>query len=299
MRKVLRALWNVLTSPFRLILWLIRKILAIPKGIGRISDRIDHFFSEEPEDAPLPDAFAKAVAQPEGVFEHLDALRMHLLRSVLYVGVMTVIAFIFADRLIDLLAQPIGGKGNLTAIDPTEQVGVFMRVSLLAGFAAALPLVAFEVYLFIAPGLSPKSRKFGLVALPLVTLFFIAGIVFANQVMIPPALRILTNFMDIPTQLRPSTFINFVTGVLFWIGAAFQFPFLIYVLASIGLVRAKSLARQWRLAVVVMAVMAAAITPTVDPVNMAIVMGPMTVLYFISIGLAYIAQRGRAQPRAA
>jgi sec-independent protein translocase protein TatC len=295
MRKVFRAIWNVLTSPFRFILWIVRKIFAIPKGMRRISERVNNFFSEEPEDAPLPDAFAKAVAQPEGVFEHLDVLRRHLFRAVIYVAVATLIAFIFADRLIEILALPIGGKQNLTAIDPTEQVGVFMRVSLLAGFAAALPFVAFELYLFVAPGLSPKSRKFGLVALPLVTVFFIAGMIFANQVMIPPALRILTNFMDIPTQLRPSTFINFVTGLLFWIGAAFQFPFLIYVLASIGLVKARGLARQWRMAVVVMAVMAAAITPTVDPVNMALVMGPMTVLYFISIGLAYIAQRGRAQ----
>jgi sec-independent protein translocase protein TatC len=294
MRKFFRALWNGITSPFRFLGRILKKILAIPRGIGRFSKRIQNFFTEEPEDAPLPDAFAKAVAQPEGVFEHLDVLRVHLLRAVLYVAVGTVLAFIFADRLIDLLAQPIGGKQNLTAIDPTEQVGVFMRVSLLAGFAAALPFVAFELYLFIAPALSPKSRKFGLFALPLVTVFFIAGMVFANQVMIPPALRILTNFMDIPTQLRPSTFINFVTGLIFWIGAAFQFPFLIYVLASIGLVKANSLARQWRIAIVVIAVASAAITPTVDPVNMSLVMGPMIILYFLSIGLAHLAQRGRA-----
>ncbi len=297
MRKFFKALWNVIASPFRFLWQILQKIFAIPRAFSRLSTRIHNFFTEEPEDAPLPDAFAKAVAQPEGVFEHLDALRKHLLRSVIYVAIGTLFAFIYADRLIDLLAQPIGGKQNLTAIDPTEQVGVFMRVSLLAGFAVALPFVAFEIYLFIAPGLSPKSRKFGLFALPLVTLFFIAGMIFANQIMIPPALRILTNFMDIPTQLRPSTFINFVTGLIFWIGAAFQFPFLIYVLASIGLIKANTLARQWRIAIVVIAVAAAAITPTVDPVNMSLVMGPMIILYFLSIILAYVAQRGRSPAR--
>jgi sec-independent protein translocase protein TatC len=169
-----------------------------------------------------------------------------------------------------------------------------MRVALLAGFAAALPLVAFELYLFIAPGLSPKSRLFGLIAMPLVALFFLAGMAFADLVMLPPALRILLHFVPgMQTQVRPSSYIGFVTTLLFWIGAAFQFPFLIYVLASIGLVRARGLANQWRLAVVIIAVISAAITPTVDPVNMSLVMGPMIVLYFFSISLAYLAQRGR------
>jgi sec-independent protein translocase protein TatC len=80
---------------------------------------------------------------------------------------------------------------------------------------------------------------------------------------------------------------------MFWIGVAFEFPLVIYFLASLGLVRAKFLIDQWRLAIVIIAVMAAIITPTVDPVNMSLVMGPMIVLYFLSIGLAYLAQRGR------
>jgi sec-independent protein translocase protein TatC len=80
---------------------------------------------------------------------------------------------------------------------------------------------------------------------------------------------------------------------LFWIGVTFEFPLAIYVLASLGLVKAKTLATQWRLAIVVIAVLAAAITPTVDPVNMGLVMAPMVVLYFFSIFLARLAQRGR------
>jgi sec-independent protein translocase protein TatC len=80
---------------------------------------------------------------------------------------------------------------------------------------------------------------------------------------------------------------------MFWLGMAFQFPLVIYVLARIGLVSAKFLAEQWRLAIVIIAVLSAMITPTIDPVNMALVMGPLIVLYFISIGLAILAQRGR------
>ncbi len=293
MRKWFRAIWNVLTFPFRFLLWILRKLLAIPRGIGGISKEIQEFFTEEPEDAPLPDAFAKAVAQPEGIFEHIDALRKNIFRSVIYIAIATLFCFFFAQRMIAFLAEPIGGPGVLVAIDPTELVGVFMKVSLLGGFAIALPFVAFELYLFIAPGISASSRKFGIIALPLVTVFFIAGMAFAYYVMMPTALPFLLNFMNMRTQVRPSSYIGFVTGLLFWIGAAFEFPFLIYVLAVIRLVNARVLLNQWRIAVVIIAVAAAAITPTVDPVNMSLVMGPMIVLYFLSIGLAYLAQRGR------
>jgi sec-independent protein translocase protein TatC len=80
---------------------------------------------------------------------------------------------------------------------------------------------------------------------------------------------------------------------MFWIGIAFQFPLIIYVLARVGLVRSKVLLDQWRIAIVIIAVLSAAITPTIDPVNMALVMGPMIVLYFLGIFLAKVAERGR------
>jgi sec-independent protein translocase protein TatC len=80
---------------------------------------------------------------------------------------------------------------------------------------------------------------------------------------------------------------------MFWIGVTFEFPLAIYLLANLGLIKAKTLALQWRFAIVIIALIAAIITPTVDPVNMGLVMIPMIVLYFISIGLAFIAQRNR------
>jgi sec-independent protein translocase protein TatC len=99
--------------------------------------------------------------------------------------------------------------------------------------------------------------------------------------------------MGMTTELRPSNYVRFVTAILFWIGIAFQFPLVIYVLARIGLVSARFLLDQWRLAIVIIAIISAMITPTIDPINMAIVMTPLVVLYFLSIGLASIAQRGK------
>lgn len=292
MRKLLRTIWRIITAPFRFIRWLLRGIF---RWFSNTAENMRIFFTEEPEDEPLPDTFAKTVENPAGLLEHLDALRKHLLRSVLFLAITTAISFSFTQKFIDLLSLPIGGIGELRAIDPTESLGVFMRVALLSGFAIALPYIALELWMFAAPGLRRRSRFMGLIAIPAVVIFFLGGMAFAYFVMLPTALPFLLTFMGINTIPRPSSYISFVTGLMFWIGVSFEFPLVIYVLAGLGFVKAKFLAEQWRLAVVLIAILAAAITPTVDPVNMALVMGPMILLYFLSIGLAALAQRGRTQ----
>ena len=135
-----------------------------------------------------------------------------------------------------------------------------------------------------------------LTAIPAAFVLFLAGLAFAYFIMLPAALPFLLNFMGISTRVRPMNYVRFVTGLMFWIGVSFQFPLIIYALAGIGLVKARSLMNSWRLAIVGIAVLAAAVTPTVDPVNMALVMAPMVVLYFLSIGLAALAGRRRGQP---
>ena len=179
----------------------------------------------------------------------------------------------------------------------TESIGVFMNVALLSGVAIAMPYVAFEFWLFAAPGLRPRERLFGLVGIPLAAIFFIGGIAFTYYVLLPSALPFLLNFLGIKAQLRPTSYFSFITGLMFWIGVAFEFPLVIYVLTAIGFVKPQVLAKQWRIAVVIIAIVAAAITPTVDPVNMGLVMLPMIGLYFISIGLSFIAYGGRSHPQ--
>ncbi len=281
MRSLFSAIWKLLTAPFR---W-VRSMIA----------EIKIFLSEEPEDTPLSDSLEKAVKNPQSLLVHLDALRKHLLRSALVLALVTVISFAFASQIIDLLALPVGGIEALVAIDPTEPIGTFMRVSLLTAFAISLPYIILELWLFVAPGLSRSSRIFGLYAIPIAVIFFLGGMAFAYFILLPTAIPFLVNFGGITSQIRPSSYIRFVTSIMFWIGIAFQFPLIIYVLARVGLIRAKVLIDQWRLAVVIIAILSAAITPTIDPVNMALVMGPMILLYFIGFLLATIAERTRSR----
>lgn len=292
MRNRLRRIWRFITAPFRFIFWIFRKI---GEWFSNTYGIIKAFLTEEPEDEPLPDTFAKTMENPAGLLEHLDALRKHLLRATIFLIITTSLCFAFATQIIDLLAQPIGGIGALQAIDVTEPLGVFMRVSLLSGFTLALPYIAFEIWLFAAPGLHVRERRFGLIAIPLVLIFFVAGVLFSYFFMLPTALPFLLNFMEIPTIPRPSSYVGFVTSLLFWIGIAFEFPLVIYVLATLGFVNARLLTQQWRLAMVIIAIAAAMITPTIDPFSMMVVMAPLIILYFLSIGMAALAGRARSR----
>ena len=291
MRKIFSGLKWLITAPFRL-LW---AIISYPFRAYR---KVHSFLSAEPEEHELMDVVTGVVSDSDirqALWEQIEDLRKHLLRAIVGLALAVSISFIFTQPLINYLAQPAGGLDALIAIEVTESIGVFMKVALLSGLAISLPYIAFEFWLFAAPGLRPGSRKFGLIAIPLATFLFVCGMAFAYYIMMPAALPFLLNFMGIQADLRPASYFNFITGVMFWIGVAFEFPLVIYVLTAIGFVKPKALSENWRIAIVLIAVLAAAITPTVDPVNMALVMAPMSLLFFISIGLSQIAYRGKTR----
>jgi sec-independent protein translocase protein TatC len=286
MRKFLSNLWRIIATPFRIIFWIFRRL---GRGIKNVGRELSSFFGDEVEDAPVGDALTKAWEHPQELLVHIDALRKHLLRAVAALVITTALSFTFFEQILGFLSRPLQGE-KLVAIEVTEPIGTVMKVSLLTGVALAFPYIALEVWLFIAPGLSRKARIWGLLAIPVATIFFLGGMAFAYYAMLPAALPFLLNFMGITTIPRPSSYISFVTALMFWLGVFFEFPLVIFLLAKLGLVKASFLAKQWRFAVVIIAVIAAAITPTVDPVNMSLVMGPMVLLYFFSVLLAKIAQ---------
>lgn len=278
------TLLRILTLPFRIVY----------RWFANLFSDFREFFSPDPDDSPLPEAFAKTIENPYGVVEHLDALRKHLLRAVLFLALTTAVSFTFSAQLLEFFASPLeDGLASLVAIEPTEPIGTVMRVSLLSGFALAFPYIALEIWLFVGPGLSRRARFSGLLTIPVATIFFVTGMAFAYYVMLPNGLDFLLHVAGFETELTPSSYFKFVTNVVFWIGLVFEFPLVVFILAKLGLVNARSLARQWRMAIVVISVLAAMITPTVDPVNMSLIMGPMILLYFFSVFLAFIAQRSR------
>lgn len=231
------------------------------------------------------------------LMEHLIELRTRLM----WVGgsliIATLIAMIFAWDIVEILNRPLGDYVP-QAIGPTDNLVVFFKVALASGAAIAMPVIVYQLIAFIAPGLYPHERRALMLILPGAMVLFAVGVVFAFYVMLPPAVRFLQGFGGdrIRTEWTASLYIGFVTRITFWIGVAFQAPLVVAFLSRIGLVSGSSLLRFWRQAIVFIAVAAAFITPTIDPVNMTIVMGPLIGLFFLSVGVAYIMYRPR-EPR--
>lgn len=225
------------------------------------------------------------------LWQHLDELRKRLLYAVIGIVVGIVISFIISDYTLQLLARPIGGFEQLQSIEVTENIGVFMRVTLLGGFIISLPFTLVQVYFFVRPGLQPKERRWILRSLPLALLLFLVGVAFSYAVMLPNAIPVLIHFTGPAVLPNWRDYVNFVTNLIFWSGVCFEMPLIAYLLAKLGIVSAGQLLKGWRVAIVVIAAGSAVITPTGDPINMALLMGPLLLLYALSILLASFARK--------
>jgi len=222
---------------------------------------------------------------------HLEELRQTLLWSLVGLIAGVVVAAFFVNPILGFLTKPIGGLQNLQAIEVTETMSVYMRVALLGGLIIALPWIVFQLLRFVGKGLKPSERKGIYVALPFAVLLFLAGVAFAFYIMLPASLGFFQEILDVTTSIRLKSYIGFTTNILFWIGISFQLPLVFFVLTKIGIVNPKLLIKGWRVAIVAIAVLAAVITPTGDPINMLIFMLPLFVLYLLSILLSAIASK--------
>lgn len=229
---------------------------------------------------------------PTSIWVHLEELRRRLIVVLIAMAITTAIAFTFAEKVLGILAQPIGGIQNLQAIEVTETMGVYMRISLLGGFILAFPILLYELVAFSLPGLKESEKKWVFQMIPFATVLFLMGVAFSYFVMLPAAVPFLTGLLGVRTIPRVSNYIDFVSSLIFWIGIAFEMPIVVYVLVKLKVVSVKTLASQWRIAIVVIAVLSAVITPTVDPVNMALLMLPLILLYVLSLFIGIIAERG-------
>ena len=225
------------------------------------------------------------------LLQHLNELRQRLFKAFFALILTTALSFVFAGQLIDFLAKPIGGSKALVSIEVTENIAIFMRVAMLSGVILGMPFIVYQLLRFILPGLKANERGWLLAIVPFATLLFIAGVAFTWFIMIPSAVPFLIHFLGITTQVRPLNYFEFITTLMFWIGICFELPLIMMFLAKMKIISAKKLLGGWRYAIVAIAIVAAAVTPTVDPVNMGLVMAPLLGLYAISIGLAALVRR--------
>ena len=233
------------------------------------------------------------------VLEHIEELRFRLFISAAFVVIGLGVSVFFGNDIIDFLKKPAEARSEnfeLQFIEPLELFVTYFRVSLLGGLILGMPMIVYQGLRFVSPGLDPNERRWLFVTVAGTFVLFLGGVAFAYYIALPPALGFLLDFGggDIAEpNIRVGSYVDFVTRLLFWTGVSFQTPLVVMYLARFGIVSARQLLRWWRFAIIGAFVIAAIVTPTIDPVTQSLVAGPIIVLYFLGVILAVFVQPRR------
>jgi sec-independent protein translocase protein TatC len=230
------------------------------------------------------------------MMRHLREMRDRVAKSVIILVVTTAFTFIFGEQILKILIAPAGNI-DLQAIELVENLAVYFKVALAGGVVLAMPFLVYQIFAFIGPALTSKEKSYVFRIIPVVTIMFFAGVLFAYFVALPPALTFLLNWMkDIAEpQIRISDYVNIVTRMIISVGFVFETPIIIMFLARMGLVTPQWLARRRKLWVILAFVVSALITPTFDPINQTIIALPLIILLEFSIILARLVYKKRAE----
>ena len=224
------------------------------------------------------------------LMEHLDELRKRLVRSFIYLALGFFVCWFLRDRLVNIIQAPLAHIGKtLVFTHPMDPLNLQLQVSLVAGAILASPFILFQVWLFIAPGLYQKERRFVVPFMAATVGLFLTGAFFGYFFVLPGALKILIvdfgkNFTSMVTIEEYS---SFFLSIILGLGISFEMPILIFFLAMFGIVSPRFLWKNIRYAILVVFVVAAAICPSPDPWTMCIYAVPMLALYIVGIGVAW------------
>jgi len=242
---------------------------------------------------------AKTATVPGGAMPisgHFGEMRKRLFKMVIGVAVGTVIAFIFYDPYItNFLLWPKPDGVDLQAIEVMETISVLFTVSLMCGIIIAMPYILYQLFAFIKPALTDKEKRYVYMAVPAIAGLFLLGVAFTYFIALPPALNFLMGFAPAEVLVAPQykNYISIVTRMLLVMGICFELPLLFMVLASFGVIKKGFLGKWLKIWIIIAFILAAIITPTMDPINQSIIAGALIVLYLASIWLVDLAAGGR------
>jgi sec-independent protein translocase protein TatC len=224
------------------------------------------------------------------LMEHLDELRKRIVHSAIYLAVGFFAAWFFRDRLVNFIQAPLNKVGkSLVMTHPMDALNLDLQVALIGGAILASPFILFQVWLFIAPGLYQKERRFVVPFMAATVGLFLGGAAFGYFWVLPGAMKILIigfghNFTPMITIEEYS---SFFLSIILGLGISFEMPILIFFLALFGIVSPRFLWKNIRYAILIVFIVAACICPSPDPWTMCVYAIPMLTLYLIGIAVAW------------
>lgn len=245
-----------------------------------------------------PEAFKEAP-----LLDHLEELRSRIIYAVIAWALASAAGWFLVERIYGALKRPVesyeksGGNVQIVATGVTDKIMISFQIAAFAGLVIAMPIIAYQLWAFVAPGLTRQERRWGGPFVLGLGISFGVGVVFAYFVIIPAAIPFLLGFgplKDVPNLLNLGAYISTTTIYLAVFGLLFLLPLTMFLLGKIGLINARFLSTYRRHAIMLIVTFSAIITPTVDPFNLALMAVPLWMLYEIGIVLVRLAQR---QPR--
>lgn len=235
--------------------------------------------------------------------QHLAELRSRLVKAILAWILASGLAWAWKEQIFAALLAPAvralnGGKGHLQAIAPGEIFFTYMKGALLAGFVIALPVVLWQAWSFIAPGLYPTEKKFAVPFVSVSTLLFVSGALFGHQFVFPIMFAFLSNFENefVQAAWSMSEVFSMTTTMFLAFGASFEMPVVVFFLASAGILSVGQLLRGFPYAILACFILGAVLTPSTDWVSQTMLAVPMMVLYLLGVLAAWLfgGRRSRA-----
>ncbi len=230
---------------------------------------------------------------PQTLVEHLSDLRKCLLRSVIAVVVGFCVCWMFRNQLFEIIKQPIAPflkDGSLVFTGPMDNFLAHIKISLLASIILSCPFWIYQVWLFIAPGLYEKEKKYGIAFIFSGSFLFLLGVSFVYFIVYPMAFDFLMNFGgsgNTAPMITISEYLSFFTTTTLVFGAAFEMPLVLTILGILGVIDHHFLASKRRYAIVILAALSAMITPP-DVISMFAMLVPLSLLYELSIFLVKV-----------
>jgi len=227
--------------------------------------------------------------------DHLEELRWRLVKSLGSILLGAAITFFFIDALIDLLIRPTQNLSTPMDLQVLKVQGMFMikwGIALIGGVVLAIPVLTFQLWKFIAPGLYLNEKKYAAPLIIFTYLSFLIGLIFAYTVMIPFSLEFFTSvgMTGIDNNFSINYYFNFITWLMIGSGFIFELPVLVFVLSVIGLLTPAFMSHYRRHSAVVILLLSAFITPP-DPVSLVLMSIPLLGLYELSIGVSWLVNR--------
>lgn len=227
--------------------------------------------------------------------DHLEELRWRLLKALFSIVIFTFVAFLVSDIFVQILIRPARLLQPDMKIQVLKVQGMLMlkfSIALVMGIVFSIPVIAYQFWAFIAPGLYPSEKRWGPWLVISVTVFFLAGVTFAYFVLIPFAIKFLVGIgtTEVEKNISIDYYAKFVLQLLVASGLIFQMPVASFILTKMGIITPTFLRKSWRYAVIIILIFAAFITPP-DPVSMIMMGIPLFFLYEFSILVSKIAMR--------